>query len=96
MRKFMCSHTLPAGELTREQVCEIADVAQHDPLVRGYRSFLNLSEGRAFCIFEANDRQAIVSWFEKMNLPYDDITPVELEGDRGVVEDVRETVESSV
>jgi hypothetical protein len=81
--------------MTCEQVCQLAEAAQNDTEVRGYRSFINLSEGRAFCILEANNRESVASWFRKMELPYDDITPVELEGDRGVVEEVRETVGST-
>jgi hypothetical protein len=89
MQKYMCTHTLPPGGLTFEQVCGVAEAAQHDPNVRGYRSFINLTEGKACCIMEAGDRETIAAWFERMNLPYDSIIPVELEGDRGVVEDAR-------
>jgi hypothetical protein len=90
MRKFLCTHTLPAGAFTLDQVCQISDEAQHDPNVRGYRSFLNLSEGKACCILEANSRDVLVTWFEKMGIPYDSIVPVELEGERGEIEDLRE------
>jgi hypothetical protein len=89
MRKFFCSHTVPAGSLTYEKVCQVADAAQHEEGVRGYRSFANLSEGKVWCVLEANDRKAVVAWFEKMGLPYDSISPLELEGDRGTIEDLR-------
>lgn len=85
MAKFMSSHTLPAGVMKREQVDQLAKAAQNDPVVRPYRSFLNLAEGKAFCVMEAQAREALASWFTKMKMPCDHITPVELEGERGTV-----------
>jgi hypothetical protein len=90
MHKFMCTHTLPAGSLTYDQLCQIADATQHDLDVRGYRSFVNLTDGKICCVLESEDRDKIVSWFKKMDIPYDDIFQVEWEGERGVFEDVRE------
>jgi hypothetical protein len=55
--------------------------------VRPYRSFLNLSEGKVVCIMEAPDKQALAAWFQKMKMPCDYITPVELEGEHGVVKE---------
>lgn len=88
MPKFMSSHTLPPGAFKREQVNQMADAAQHDPVIRPYRSFLNLSEGRVVCIMEAPNKDALASWFQKMRMPCDSISPVELEGERGVVNQV--------
>ena len=88
MRKYLCTHTLPAGAFTYEQICQVADAAQQERDVRGYRSFFNLTEGRACCVLEANDRESVVAWFQKMGIPHDSIMPVELEGDRGVIEDL--------
>jgi len=88
MDKFLCLHTVPRGAMTTEQVCQLTDAAQHDEKIRGYRSFINLTEGKACCIIEADDREAIAAWFDKMQVPYDSIVPVELEGDRGVVQDL--------
>lgn len=34
---------------------------------------------------EAPDERALASWFEKMQMPCDSITAIELEGERGVV-----------
>ncbi len=96
MAKFMASHSLPPGAINRDQVCQIADAAQHDSAVRGYRSFLNLSEGKCFCILEANDAEAVVAWFQKMGLPYDFVVPVELEGERGTIQDVAEPATATV
>ncbi len=89
MQKFLCTHTFPVGAFTYDQICRLAEAAQHEPDVRGYRSFFNLSEGKVWCVLEAERREAIVAWFEKMGIPYDGIWPVELEGDRGVMEDLR-------
>ncbi|OHB79098.1 MAG: hypothetical protein A2V98_04045 [Planctomycetes bacterium RBG_16_64_12] len=87
MQKYMVSHQLPSG-LTREQICQVAEASQQGPEVLGYRSFINLSEGKAFCVLEADSREALAAWFDKLELPYDDIIPVEFEGERGVIEEV--------
>jgi hypothetical protein len=44
-----------------------------------------LAEGKAFCVMEAPSKEALAAWFQKMNMPCDHITPVELEGERGAV-----------
>jgi hypothetical protein len=89
MAKFMSSHTVPVGALTRERINEIAQAAQNDPTVQPYRSFCNLSEGKIVCVMEAPDEQALATWFKKMQMPCDLITPVELEGERGIVKEAR-------
>jgi hypothetical protein len=85
MPKFMSSHTLPAGAMKREQVDQMAQAAQHDSTVKPYRNFLNLAEGKVFCVMEAPSKEALASWFSKMKMPCDYITAVELEGERGTV-----------
>jgi hypothetical protein len=85
MPKFMSSHTVPAGALTREQINQIAKAAQNDQTVQPYRSFLNLSQGKIVCVMEAPDEGALPKWFRKMQMPCESITPVELEGDLGIV-----------
>ncbi len=85
MPKFMSSHTMPAGSLRKEQVDQLAQAAQNDPVVRPYRSFLNLTEGKIVCVMEAPNREALAAWFKKMQMPCDNIIAVELEGDRGSV-----------
>jgi Nickel responsive protein SCO4226-like len=87
MAKFMSSHTVPAGALTREQINQIAQAAQNDATVKPYRSFCNLSEGKLVCVMEAPDEQALATWFKKMQIPCDSITPVELEGERGAIKE---------
>jgi heme-degrading monooxygenase HmoA len=83
MAKFMCTHTVPPGAFSAEQIRQFAQAAQSDPTVKGYRSFANLAEGKAVCVMEAQSKDAVAAWFKKMNMPYDSITKVELEGDRG-------------
>jgi hypothetical protein len=87
MPKFMSGHTLPAGVLKREQVNQLAEAARSDPTVRPYRSFLNLSEGKVCCVMEAPSKEALAAWFQRMQMPCDYITPVELEGERGDVKE---------
>ena len=86
MPKFMGIHTLPPGGFTSEQIHKLAEAAQQDPVVKGYRSFCSLSEGKAVCILEAPDKESVAAWFQKMGMPTDTITALELEGERGVVQ----------
>ncbi|MGA2060977.1 MAG: nickel-binding protein [Thermoguttaceae bacterium] len=88
MHKFFCTHTLPPGAFTPEQICQVAEASQHELDVKGYRSFFNLTKGKAWCVVEAKDREALVAWFKKMDIPYDSIDLVELEGERGTIEDL--------
>lgn len=83
MAKFMCTHTLPPGQFTAGQLDQFAHAAQQDPNVKGYRSFVNLAEGKAVCVMEAANKDAVTAWFKKMGMPFDSITKVELEGERG-------------
>jgi Nickel responsive protein SCO4226-like len=85
MPKFMSSHSVPAGAMNREQVDQMAQAASQEKEIHPYRSFVNLSEGKVFCIMEAPHKEALSAWFKKMKMPCDYITPVELEGDRGDV-----------
>ncbi len=85
MAKFMCNHTLPAGKFTADQLRQIAQAAQQDADVKGYRSFANLAEGKVVCVMEATTKDTLAAWFRKMGLPFDSITPVELEGERGSI-----------
>ena len=85
MPKFMSSHTMPAGALKREQVDQMARAARSDPVVKPYRSFLNLAEGKVLCVMEAPSKDALAAWFSRMQMPCDDIAQVELEGERGEV-----------
>jgi hypothetical protein len=86
MAKFVVVHTVPPGAVTREQINELARASQEDSAVRGYRSFLNLSEGKLVCVMEAADRGTVAAWFDRVGVPYDSITLVEWEGERGRIE----------
>jgi len=86
MAKFMCTHTIPPGKLSADQLRQFAQAAQNDPVVKGYRSFANLAEGKAVCVMEATTKDAVAAWFKKMGMPFDTITQVELEGDRGQIQ----------
>ena len=86
MAKFMCTHTIPPGKFTADQLRQFAQAAQQDPNVKGYRSFANLAEGKAVCVMEASKKDAVAAWFNKMGMPYETITKVELEGDRGTIQ----------
>lgn len=96
MPKYMTIHTFPAGSLTPERIEEIARAGQQDPVVRGYRSFHSLSEGRIVWLLEAPDREAVTAWCRKQDLPLDGITELELEGHVGVIRQVSsEAIDSS-
>ncbi len=86
MPKFMSSHSVPAGAMKREQVDQMAQAAQNDTTVKPYRSFLNLAEGKVFCVMEAPNKETLTAWFKKMSMPCDSVTQVELEGERGTVQ----------
>jgi hypothetical protein len=86
MAKFMSTHSIPPGKFSADQLRQFAQAAQNDSTVRGYRSFANLAEGKAICVMEAPSEDAIAAWFSKMGMPFDAITKVELEGDRGNVQ----------
>ena len=88
MAKFMCTHTVPPGKFSADQIRQFAKAGQEDPTVKGYRSFANLAEGRAVCVMEAPNEDSVAAWFTKMGMPFDSITKVELEGDRGRIEAV--------
>lgn len=87
MPKFMSTHQLEPNAFTRDQVCQLGETAQKDSDVKPYRSFLNLSEGRGFCVLEASSKEKVAAWFEKVGMPFDNITEVELEGEGGEVKD---------
>lgn len=85
MAKFMCTHTIPPGKFSVDQIRRFSQAAQQDPNVKGYRSFANLAEGKAVCVMEGSSKDEIAAWFTKMGMPFDNITKVELEGDRGSI-----------
>ena len=83
MAKFMCTHTVKG--FTREQYSQVAAASQQDSTVKGLESYANLTEGKIYCVWQAPQREAIAAWFQKMNVPFDGITQIELEGTGGTV-----------
>jgi hypothetical protein len=73
--------------MKREQVNQLAEAAKNDPVIKPYRSFCNLAEGKIMCVMETPDQKSLAAWFKKRKVPCDNITAVELEGERGVVKD---------
>jgi hypothetical protein len=77
MPKFIVTHTLPPKGFSRDQFCKISAATQQDPNVKCHESFANLTEGKVFCYWDAQKPEALVTWFKKMNVPYDVITKIE-------------------
>lgn len=74
--------------MTLEEAKQIAVATQGDPNVKGYRAFLNLSEGKAVCIWEAPDEKALVERLHRIELPFDSIIRVEVEGEGALLQQV--------
>lgn len=89
---FMTLLSPEPGSIAPERIREIAAAGQRDPVVRGYRSFHSLSEGRIVWLLEAPDRKAVEDWFARMDLPLDAITELEMEGFVGNIRPTRHTV----
>ena len=89
--RYLVVHPLPVG-MTREDVINIQKSAQTDKDIRGYRSFLNLSEGKGFCVFDAPSKERLSEWLRKQDLAFDYITEVELEGEYGRIVETPVTV----
>ena len=87
MNRYMVAHTIGPNSLNRQQVEEISSAMQQDPVLRGYRSFANLSDGKVVCVIESPDQSSVTDWFRKAGVPVDWIAKVELEGERGQIRD---------
>lgn len=92
----MSIHTLPPGGLTPSRIKAIAKAGQEDPVVRGYRSFHSLAEGRIVWLLEAPDKTAVAAWCAKVGLPLDGVTQLELEGHVGVIRRVETTFPNQI
>ena len=53
---------------TREQIGSLPRPHSRIQSYGVYRSFVNLSEGKAVCFLEAPDKEAVAAWFEKMKM----------------------------
>jgi len=91
MHKFLCTHTQPVDTFTLRQIRQLIEASQHDVNVRGYRGFFNLTEGKACCILEADNREMILNWFRQKGIPFDSIVSVEFESYQGEIADLRHT-----
>jgi hypothetical protein len=67
---------------------QVSAASQNDSAVRGIASWGNLHEGVLHCVFDAPSREVLAAWFQKMQVPYDRITRVEVEGQGGVLRDL--------
>ena len=81
MPRFIVIHPPKPGGMTLEEAKQIAVATQEDPNVKGCRAFLNLSEGKAVCIWEAPEAKALVEQLPQIELPFDSIICVEVEGE---------------
>jgi molybdopterin-binding protein len=89
---FMTIHDIPSDEITPERVKLIARAGQSSQLVRGYRSFHSLHEGRIVWLLEANSRSDVQAWCDEVGLPLTGITAVEMEGQSGVLRTIPVTL----
>lgn len=85
----MSIHTLSPGVFTPEKIAHIAYLGQNDPVVRGYRSFHSLAEGQIVWLLDAPDKTAVIAWCQKVGLPLDGVTQLELEGFVGNIRPAR-------
>jgi hypothetical protein len=92
MKRFLVFHKVPSEMLTPEKIKEMGSAMRDDPEIKGYRSFINATEGRGVCVFDAPDSDALGRWLSNLGLPYDSIMEVEIEGERGQFTDLREKV----
>jgi hypothetical protein len=79
-----------------EDVRRVQAAVVSDSDVHGIHSYMNLSEGKAACIFEATSREKLEAFFRRNKLPFDSIVPIELQGDHGQLTDLRYPEEAVV
>ncbi len=89
---YMTIHDIPVDEITPERVEQIALAGQSSDLVRGYRSFHSLHEGRIVWLLEAKCRADVQAWCDAVGLPLSGITAVDMEGHVGVLRTVPVTL----
>ena len=87
MPKFLVYHTLPTG-LSLEQIQQVAQATQAHPEVKGCQSFLNLTQGKGVCTWEGPDSDAVAIRLRQLEIPFDDILELEVEGERAVMQKV--------
>lgn len=82
--RFLLMHSM-GSDCTRDKIDAMLRMTQTDPHVKGYRGFMNLTEGRAVCVFDAPDRQSLINWLLDNNMDYDSLHEVELETEGGAI-----------
>ncbi len=85
MPKFMCIHSMAPKSMSMKQVQDFAQLTQRDPMIKGRRSFGNLTEGKVVCILDAPNKQELGNFFKKNKMPFDSIIEMEFEGEGGVL-----------
>ncbi len=93
---YLTVHTLPPGSLNENRIQEIAYLGQIDPVVRGYRSFHSLLEGRIVWLLEAPSKAAVIAWCARVGLPVDGVTQLEIEGHRGILKRYLTTIPNRI
>lgn len=88
MKRYICSHTFGPNAMTRQQVQQFSQATQQSQEVRGLQSFVNLTEGKAVCILEANDKATLSNFFKKMGMPVDWICQCEIQGEKAIMQDL--------
>lgn len=86
--RYLVIHSVPAG-LSIEDIRKGMESSQTDPDVHGIHSYMNLSLGKAVCVLEAVSREKLVEFLRRVNLPFDEILEVEVEGSHGHLTDLR-------
>ena len=82
MAKLYSHHS---EKFSADQIRQFAQAAQQDQGVKAYRSFVSLGEGKAVCV-DGSRQQGYGGRVVHENGPYDSITKVELEGERGNIQ----------
>jgi hypothetical protein len=82
MPQFLVYHTLPAG-LGFDQVQQMAKGTQGHANVNGCHSYLNLTKGKGVCTWEGPTADAVAARLNELQIPFDEIIDVEVEGKRG-------------
>lgn len=85
--RFMVVHKMEP-KLSRQQAADIQEATQKDEHVKGYRSFVNLTEGRAYCLYDAPTHDHLMERLKAMSLPFESITQIEFEGEAEKLWDV--------
>jgi len=92
--RYVVEHKLDPGT-TRSQFDECEKKLTTSPDIRDHHSFINLSEGRAICTFDAPDREKLERWLDENKMSFESIWAVELEGEHGEFIEMPTVVETS-